>query len=54
MKWKIRYTNQVLKFLEITSIKSVDNIIIQAIKKVIYLEDTNINIKKMKGDWKAT
>jgi len=52
MKWKIKYTNQALKFLEKTSIESVDNIILKAIKKVIYFKNSNVNIRKMKGNWK--
>jgi len=52
MKWKLKYTNQALKFLEKTSIESIDPTIRKAIGKVISLENTNINIRKMKGKWK--
>ena len=52
MKWKLKYTNQALKFLEKTSIESIDPTIRKAIEKVIFFENTNINIRKMKGKWK--
>jgi len=52
MNWKLKYTNQALKFLEKTSIESIDPTIRKAIGKVIFLENTNINIRKMKGKWK--
>ena len=52
MKWKLKYTNQALKFLEKTSIESIDPTIRKAIGKVIFFENTNINIRKMKGKWK--
>ena len=52
MKWKLKYSNQALKFLEKTSIESIDPTIRKAIGKVIFLENTNINIRKMKGKWK--
>ena len=51
MKWKLKYTNQALKFLEKTSIESIDPTIRKAIGKVIFFENTNINIRKMKGKW---
>jgi len=50
MNWKLKYTNQSLKFLEKISIESIDPAIRKAIGKVIFLENTNINIRKMK--WK--
>ena len=52
MKWKLKYTNQALKFLEKTSIESIDPTIRKAIEKVIFIENKNINIRKMKGKWK--
>ena len=52
MKWKLKYTNQALKFLNKTSIESIDSTIRKAIGKVIFFENTNINIRKMKGKWK--
>ncbi len=52
MKWKLKYTNQALKFLNKTSIESIDSTIRKAIGKVIFFENTNINIRKLKGKWK--
>ena len=49
MNWKLKYTNQALKFLEKTSIESIDPTIRKAIGKVMFLENANINIRKMKG-----
>ena len=46
MKWKLKYTNQALKFLEKTSIESIDPTIRKAIRKVIFIENTNINIRR--------
>lgn len=53
MKWTVRYSKQTSKFLEKNSIDSLDNDIRKAIKKVVIKENTNIDIKKMKGDWKG-
>ncbi len=53
MNWKLKYTSQAFKFLEKTALESIDPIIRKAIEKVISLENTNINIRKMKGEWKA-
>ena len=52
MKWKLKYTNQAARFLEKTSIESIDSVIGKAIRKVLFIENTNINIRKMKGKWK--
>lgn len=55
MRWTLKYTKQALKFLEKTSeesVESIDSHIRKAIKKVIFREQTNINIQKMKGQWK--
>jgi len=52
MKWTVRYSKQGAKFLEGNSIDSLDSDIRKAIKKVVFKENTNINIKKMKGQWK--
>ena len=53
MKWTVRYSKQTSKFLEKNSIDSLDSDIRKAIKKVVIMENTNINIKKMKGEWKG-
>ncbi len=53
MKWTVRYSKQISKFLEKNTIDSLDNDIRKAIKKVVIKENTNIDIKKMKGDWKG-
>lgn len=53
MKWTVRYSKQTSKFLEKNSIDSQDSDIRKAIKKVVIMENTNINIKKMKGKWKG-
>lgn len=50
MKWTVRYSKQTSKFLEKNSIDSLDSDIRKAIKKVVIMENTNINIKKMKGE----
>ncbi|MBF0100222.1 MAG: hypothetical protein HQK77_04870 [Desulfobacterales bacterium] len=54
MKWKVQYTKQSLKFFKKSSIsiESIDHLIQEAIKSVIHHENTNINIVKMKGEWK--
>ncbi len=51
MKWTLEYTNQALKFLEKRLIDSVDILIKKAVRKVIFFENINIDIKKMKGEW---
>jgi mRNA interferase RelE/StbE len=53
MKWKIRYSKQAMKFLSKNSRLNVDVYIIKAIKRVFFQEDTNIDVKKMKGGWKG-
>jgi len=56
MRWTLKYTKQSLKFLKKTpeeSVESIDPYIRKAIKKVILREQTNINIQKMKGQWKG-
>ena len=56
MRWTLRYTKQALKFLKKTSeasVESIDPYIRKAINKVILRQQTNINIQKMKGQWKG-
>ena len=55
MRWMLKYTKQAVKFLEKTpnmSAETLDSSIQKALKKVILREHTNINIQKMKGEWK--
>ena len=53
MKWTVRYSKQTSKFLEKNSIDSLDSDIRKAIKKVVIMENTNINIKKNESEWKG-
>ena len=53
MIWSIKESKQAIKFLEKNSIDKLQSYIIKSIKKVIYKERINIDIKKMKGEWKG-
>ncbi len=53
MKWKIQYSRQSKKFIDKNPIDSLDDLIVKAIKKVVNKERINIDVKKMKGDWKG-
>ncbi|MBC8186402.1 type II toxin-antitoxin system RelE/ParE family toxin [candidate division KSB1 bacterium] len=53
MTWVIKETKQATKFLAKNLINHLDLYISRAIKKAILKEDVNIDIKKMKGEWKG-
>ncbi len=53
MTWTVRYSKQTSRFLQKHSIDSLDDDIRKAIRRVIFKEETNIDVKKMKGEWQG-
>jgi len=53
MTWTIKESKQATKFLTKNSVEHFDLFISRAIKKAILKKDVNIDIKKMKGEWKG-
>ena len=54
MNWQIDFSSNSLKFLKKNNLK--ENFIIEEIKLVLRKfkgEDVNINVKKLKGEWKG-
>ncbi len=57
MKVEVKYSKQAIKFLEKNSSlitrQEITSLASLAVKKIILLEDTNINLKALKGRWKS-
>ena len=53
MTWIIKESKQATKFLAKNLINHLDLYISRAIKKAILKMEVNIDIKKMKGEWKG-
>lgn len=57
MKIEVKYSKQAIKFLEKNSSlltrEKVTSLAGLAVKKIVFLEDTNINLKVLKGKWKG-
>ena len=54
MKWRVSYSKQALKYLkEKGLIQDAKNEISKFLRKIIYVEDLNVDVKKLKGKWKG-
>lgn len=48
MKWNVKFSKQSTKFLQKSSIDAFDDYVAKAIKRVVFKESINIDIKRMK------
>lgn len=57
MKLQIDYSKQAQKFLlqhdAILTIEQANKLIIKAVKKLLKIENTNVDIQTMKGNWRG-
>jgi mRNA-degrading endonuclease RelE of RelBE toxin-antitoxin system len=57
MNLKISYSKEADRFLkkniDVLTEKEVEISIVSAVKKILKLEDTNINLKKLKGEYRG-